>query len=42
MAYIHTSKSFIWLHLSFIHLIVYKNLFIEKEFERYKSFLILH
>jgi hypothetical protein len=37
IAYIHTSKHFIWLHISLIHLIVYKILFILKESEHYKS-----
>jgi hypothetical protein len=40
ITYIHTSKSFLGLHLSWIHLIVYTTLFIEKEFKRYKSFLV--
>jgi hypothetical protein len=42
MAYIYTSKHFVYLHISLIHLIVYKTLFIDKESERYKFLLLLH
>jgi hypothetical protein len=36
MTYVHTSKPFFgYMHIFSIHLIVYKILFIEKEYERY-------